>query len=80
MGIPGLNYGWPGDFHDEGLFWTNIPCSKSFYRILDYLFTVEAIQWEKKDVGATNFSSLMVYDPGNKLLKSILDKELGTKP
>ena len=75
LGIPGLNYGWPGDFHDEGLFWTNIPCSKSFYRILDYLFTVEAIQWEK-DVDATNFSSLMVYDPENSKLKEILRKEL----
>jgi len=79
MGIPGCEYGWPGDFPDEGLFWTNNPEPESFCRILDYLFAVDDVQW-RKDLEASNFSSLMIYDPDNSMLKAILDKELGSPP
>ena len=73
------DYGWPGDFPDEGPFWTNKPDPDIFIRILDYLFEVSDEQW-KKDVEATNFSSLMEYDPGNTIFQSILEKELGPPP
>ena len=63
----------------EGLFWTDKTDFDSFIRILGYLFEVDDLQW-KKDVEATNFSSLMFYDPGNKRFKSILEKELGPLP
>ena len=72
-------YGWPVDFPDEGPFWTNKPDPDIFIRILDYLFKVSDEQW-KKDVDSTNFSSLMEYDPGNTIFKSILEKELGPPP
>ena len=72
-------YGWPADYPDEGPFWTNQPDPDIFIRILDYLFEVSDEQW-KKDVEATNFSSLMEYDPGNTIFKSILEKELGPPP
>ena len=75
----GRDYGWPGDFPDEGPFWTNKPDPDIFIRILDYLFEVSYNQW-KKDVESTNFSSLMEYDPGNTIFKSILEKELGPPP
>jgi surface carbohydrate biosynthesis protein len=74
-GLRGFNYGWPGNFSNEGLFWTNNPDPDSFIRILDYLFEIDDVQW-RKDVDATNFSSLMMYDEGNAVLKSILDKLL----
>jgi surface carbohydrate biosynthesis protein len=77
LGIHGLTYGWPGDFPSEGPFWTNHPDSNAFVRILDYLFEVDDVQWSK-DVEATNFSSLMIYNSGNCILKSILEKELGS--
>jgi surface carbohydrate biosynthesis protein len=73
--LRGFNYGWPGNFPDEGPFWTNNPDPDSFFRILDYLFEVDDVQW-CKDVEATNFSSLMIYDQGNEVLKSTLDKLL----
>lgn len=79
LGICGLSYGWPGNFPSEGPFWTNRSDSSTFIRILNYLFEVDDVQW-RKDVSATNFSSLMIYDPGNSILKSILKKELGSSP
>lgn len=79
MGIPGHSFGWPGDFSEEGLFWTNNPDPDSFTRILDYLFEVDEVQW-RKDVEAASFSSLMVYDENNTILKSVLDEELGAPP
>ena len=73
------SYGWPGNFPEEGPFWTNKPDPEIFTRILDYLFNVSDDQW-KKDVESTNFSSLMEYDPGNTIFQSILKKELGVPP
>ena len=73
------NYGWPAKFPEEGPFWTNKPNPHSFVRILDYLFEISDEQW-KKDVESTNFSSLVEYDPGNTIFKSILEKELGPPP
>ena len=74
-----LNYGWPADYPDEGLFWTNKPDPDIFVRILDYLFEVSDEQW-RKDVEETNFSSIMEYDPKNTILQSILERELGILP
>lgn len=79
LGISGLSYGWPGDFPDEGPFWTNHLDSNAFIRILDYLFEVDDTKW-REDVRATNFSSLMIYNPGNSILKSLLEKELDPFP
>jgi surface carbohydrate biosynthesis protein len=79
LGFPDLAYGWPADFSDEGHFWTNKPDPDIFVRILNYLFAVTDEQWQK-DVESTNFSSIMEYDPGNTILQSILEKELGPPP
>ena len=78
-GLPGWNYGWPVKFPETGPFWTHKPDPDIFIRILDYLFEVSDEQWEK-DVEATNFSSIMKYDPGNTIFQSILEKELGPSP
>jgi surface carbohydrate biosynthesis protein len=75
-GLTEYKYDWLGDIPDEGLFWTNRTEPDNFFRILDYLFEVDDVQW-RKDVENTKFSSIMAYDPGNFLLKSILKKELG---
>ncbi|MDD4975464.1 MAG: hypothetical protein PHY93_13980 [Bacteriovorax sp.] len=74
----GETFGWPGKFADEGPFWTNIPNTQSFERILDHLFNVDELNW-RKDIEASHFSSIMAYDQGNTILKSILEKELGKK-
>lgn len=79
FGIPGYTYGWPGDFPQEGPFWTNRPDASNINKILDYLFVVDDAQW-RKDVDATNFSSLMMYNADNTIFKSILEGELGSAP
>ena len=79
FGMQDYAYGWPTDYSDEGPFWTNQHDPDIFIRILDYLFEVSDEQWEK-DVEATNFSSLIEYDRGNTIFKSVLEKELGPPP
>ena len=79
LNLPDYKYGWPVDFADEGPFWTNNPAPDSFFRILDYLFEVEDEQWQR-DLESTNFSSLMSFNPGNTILKEILEKELKAPP
>ena len=76
--IRGLTYGWPGDFADEGAFWTNHPDAEAFQRILDYLQEVDDAAWQK-DVEESGFHDLMMYDPENSILRSILEAELGTE-
>jgi len=76
-GLEGFNFGWPGNFQNEGLFWTNQSNSESFFRILDYLFNVDNAQW-KKDIEEIDFSSIMNYDSDNSAFKEIVDKEINT--
>jgi surface carbohydrate biosynthesis protein len=75
VGLRGFSYGWPGEFQDQGPFWTNHADPDVFNRILDYLFSVNDSQW-KKDIEESGYSSLMVRDPGNSVFRSILEKEL----
>lgn len=75
LNIKGLTYGWPGEFKNEGLYWTNNPEPSSFIRILDYLFSVNESQW-KEDLDKTNFSSLMSYNSGNSIFTEIIKKEV----
>lgn len=77
--ISSLKYGWPGDFADEGLFWTNYSKNEGFVRVLDYLFSTDNAQWQK-DVEESCFASLMLHDPANMIFKSIIEKELGPAP
>ena len=77
--LPAGNFGWPGDFSDEGLFWTNNSDPESFVRILDYLFEVDDERW-RKDVNESNFSSVLAYDPDNVILKKTLERVLGVPP
>jgi surface carbohydrate biosynthesis protein len=70
------DFGWPRELQGEGPFWTMTPDPDSFVRILEYLFEIDDIQW-RKVTEAVNFSSYMVYNPDNTILKSTLEKVLG---
>jgi surface carbohydrate biosynthesis protein len=76
---PFLSYGWPGNYPDEGPFWTNQPEPAIFERILDHLFAISDEQW-KAELDKHHFSDLMAYDPGNTILQSVLRHELGAPP
>lgn len=79
LGLAGFTYGWPGRYPDEGPFWTNRPDASAFERILDHLFEIDDEQWQE-ELANSAFSNIMVYDPGNSILKTILEKELGPPP
>lgn len=76
LGMADRAYGWPGSYSDEGPFWINRPDTAGFERILDHLFAINEKQWEV-ELAEQGFANIMAYDPGNSILKTILDKELG---
>ena len=76
--IKSFTFGWPGYFKDLGLFWTNKASTNDFYKILSYLINVEIDEWKLK-LNNFAFDKLMVFDPGNKIMKSFLKKELQFK-
>jgi surface carbohydrate biosynthesis protein len=78
LGIPGLGFGWPATYPDEGPFWTNRPDPAAFERILDHLFEITQDQWDA-ELKQQNFSGIMAYNQGNTILKSVLEKELDNR-
>lgn len=70
------NYGWPGNYPDDGPFWTNRTDHTAFGRILDHLFAVGDEEW-RAELQLERFSDVMQYDPGNSILRGILESELG---
>lgn len=73
---PFLNYGWPGSYPDDGPFWTNRPDPAAFERILDHLFSASDEEW-RADLQREHFADVLQYDPGNSILRGILQSELG---
>ena len=79
LGVVGLTFGWPESYPDEGPFWTNQPDPFAFERILDHLFAIDDEQW-KAELSEHGSANLMAYDPGNRILQSVLNSELGALP
>jgi surface carbohydrate biosynthesis protein len=77
LGISGATFSWPATYPDEGPFWTNLPDPEAFERILDHLFAIDQSQW-REELRMQNFDDIIAYDPGNGILKSVLQKELGS--
>jgi len=76
MAPPFLSYGWPGNYPEDGPFWTNRPDPAAFERILDHLFAVSDEEW-RADLQREHFADVLQYDPGNSILRGILQSELG---
>jgi surface carbohydrate biosynthesis protein len=70
-----FNFGWPAQYPNEGPFWTNKPDPAAFERILDHLFTIDDAQW-RAELATCRYDDIMIYDPGNTILKKILHQEL----
>ncbi len=77
LSVAGLTFGWPENYPDDGSFWTNSPDTVAFGRILDHLFEIDEKQWIA-ELKMLDFSSIMTYDPGNHILRSVLQKELNS--
>jgi surface carbohydrate biosynthesis protein len=70
-------FGWPGRYPDDGPFWTNRPDPAAFGRILDHLFSITRESYAM-ELRQHRFEDIMTYDPGNTLLKAVLQRELGS--
>lgn len=78
-GVPGLTFGWPGAYPDDGPFWTNRQDPATVERILDYLFSITDEEWQAQ-LKHHGFDNIMMFDPGNPVLRSVLRRELGAPP
>jgi surface carbohydrate biosynthesis protein len=63
-------FGWPADFPDKGLFWTNDMKAQEFNRVMDYLSEINDTDWES--VRQQYTGALMAFDPANSLLVALL--------
>lgn len=78
-GVRGLTFGWPGAYPDDGPFWTNRQDPSAVQRILDYLFSINGDEWRTR-LKQHGFDNIMMFDPGNTVLRSVLRRELGAPP
>ena len=76
---PGCRFGWPGDYADDGPFWSNVPDPAIFERIMDFLFAASDAEW-KETLLQHNFERIMEYDPDNTRFKELLADILGPAP
>jgi surface carbohydrate biosynthesis protein len=67
-------FGWPLDLPENGPFWTNDADDREFRRVMDYLVTISAKEWEK--VRQFYASELMEYDAKNTRFVTLLDQLL----
>ena len=63
----GWDFGWPGSYKDDGLFWTNKNNVSNFKKIMDYLRDVSDLEWER--VRSDVMKNIICYDADNKKVK-----------
>lgn len=68
-------FGWPGEYPDEGPFWTNNASTDSFRRILDSLLEMDAKIWE--EISRLIKSEVMHYDMNNCMFQDVLFQFVG---
>ena len=73
LGIKAREFGWPSNLPPEGSFWTNRVSENKFTEVLDYLFNLAE---EDRHRDEEVIRDLMVFDPGNRILKRTLTEVL----
>ena len=63
-------FGWPLALPDNGPFWTNLPCQKEYRRVMNFLDTVDAEDWDR--TRSLYADELMKYDDGNAIFEELL--------
>jgi surface carbohydrate biosynthesis protein len=71
-GLKGYSFGWPLNVPETGFFWTNRADVIIFTQILDRLYSVTNEAW-KAELSAFGVDNLMCTDPGNSILKHLLN-------
>lgn len=67
-------FGWPANLPDSGPFWTSDADDREFQRVMDYLDTASADEWEK--TRQFYASELMEYNAKNTRFVALLDQLL----
>ena len=76
LGIEDYKFGWPSLYPNTGEFWSNDSGLEKFDDIMKFVSTVTVDCW--KDVSEFLTRDLMVFDPGNKVLKESLKNILSS--
>jgi surface carbohydrate biosynthesis protein len=67
-------FGWPAVLPDSGTFWSNESSKEEYLRVMDYLNSVNDLDWERE---RNVFSQeLLAFDPGNSKLKKLISEVL----
>jgi surface carbohydrate biosynthesis protein len=69
-------FGWSAGLPENGPFWTNDADERQLRRVMDYLNTVNAEEWEQ--TRQLYASELMEFDAGNTRFIALLDQLLST--
>ena len=72
LNINAFKFGWPANFDEKGLFWSNEIDDVYFEKIMNYLITVSDEEWSETISGF--LENLMVYNYNNTILKKNLEK------
>ena len=67
-------FGWPADIPNNGPFWSSDQDEMQFLRVMDYLNTVSAEEWEQ--TRKCYMSEIMEFDPGNTRFVALLEQLL----
>jgi len=63
VGSDSFNFGWPADLPEKGPFWSNYADEGEVERVMDYITTVNNVEWEQ--TSRRYVSELIEYDLGN---------------
>lgn len=74
IGCEEYRFGWPGEFPNNGAFWTNEINENEFERILNYLHEIDPESW--LDVVNNTLSDIISYDEDNSILKNYVNNLL----
>lgn len=72
--LSGVQFGYPQSLPRSGLFWTSVLSLSEIERVIGNLKDLTDEQWSK--VIEPFRTSLMAYDPGNSVLKRLIDSEV----
>jgi len=73
--VEGLSFFWPGKLNDEGKFWTHIPNSNSFLKVMDFVVKSNEEEW-KLELDKINEEFQVNYDKDNSILKNLINDQI----
>ena len=73
--VEGLSFFWPGKLNDEGKFWTHIPNSNSFLKVMDFVVKSNEEEW-KLELDKINEEFQVNYDKNNSILKNLINDQI----